>query len=69
LRGDDDIYVENLNGESAEQTVQGGPGNDSIYAADGYPDVINCGGGKRDWVVYDRGGVDTVTKCEKKSSL
>jgi hypothetical protein len=31
--------------------------------------VIDCGGGKRDKVEFDRGGVDTVTKCEKKRAL
>jgi hypothetical protein len=61
--------VETFSGESGEQPVQGGPGNDTVYAADGYPDEINCEGGKRDWVEYDRGGVDTVTKCEKKRAL
>jgi Ca2+-binding RTX toxin-like protein len=67
--GNDYFHVENYSSETGEQTVQGGPGNDTVYAADGYPDVIDCGGGKRDWVRYDRGGVDTVTKCEKKRAL
>ena len=64
--GDDWLYAENCCGDSSETTIQGGARDDRIYAADGYPDVIDCGGGKRDWVEFDRGGVDTVTKCEKK---
>jgi Ca2+-binding RTX toxin-like protein len=67
--GDDFIDAENVSSDPGEQTVQGGPGNDTVDAADGYPDVINCGGGKRDSVDYDRGGVDTVSKCEKKRAL
>jgi Ca2+-binding RTX toxin-like protein len=67
--GDDYINAENWSDEIGKQTVEGGPGDDWIYAADGYPDVINCGGGKRDHVEFDRGGVDTVTKCEKKHAL
>jgi Ca2+-binding RTX toxin-like protein len=67
--GNDYIDVAAVHHENAEQTVQGGPGNDTIYAADGYPDVINCGGGKIDFVEFDGGGVDTVTNCEKKRGL
>jgi Ca2+-binding RTX toxin-like protein len=48
-----------------EDTVLGGSGNDKVYADDGLRDVINCGGGKKDRVTYDK-GLDTVTKCERK---
>jgi Ca2+-binding RTX toxin-like protein len=65
----DYLEAENCCGRSVESSVKGDSGNDTIYAADGYPDVIDCGAGKRDWVEYDRGGVDTATKCEKKRAL
>jgi Ca2+-binding RTX toxin-like protein len=50
-----------------EDTVKGGSDNDEIHADDGLYDFINCGGGQRDKVVYDR-GLDTVAKCENKTA-
>jgi len=43
----------------------GGPGNDHIYAVDGNMDMIDCGGGLRDVVYFDK-GLDTIQNCEVK---
>jgi Ca2+-binding RTX toxin-like protein len=68
--GNDYIDVEQHGGVDVpgEDTVRAGGGNDEIEAADGLRDVINCGGGKKDRVIYDK-GLDTVTKCERKRAL
>jgi hypothetical protein len=44
----------------------GGAGNDRIYTKDGNVDIINCGKGKRDVVIFDK-GIDTgIRGCERK---
>lgn len=44
-------------------TVKGGSGNDSIGAVDGAVDHIDCGKGRRDFVIRDK-GMDTIKNCE-----
>jgi Ca2+-binding RTX toxin-like protein len=41
--------------------------NDRIVAFDGYKDIIDCGPGSEDTVVYDR-NLDTIKNCEIKRS-
>ena len=43
--------------------VSGGYGGDTIYAKDGYFDIIDCGGGY-DWVQRD--AFDLVADCEAR---
>lgn len=43
-------------------TLSGGPGNDTIHARDGHRDVIDCGPG-RDVAFVDP--VDLVRGCER----
>jgi hypothetical protein len=51
-----------------ENTISGGPGNDSIRAANGVGDTIDCGKGD-DTVEYNE-GVDIVfSGCERKISF
>ena len=61
--GDDMIYGGKGYSNQADQ-LEGGSGNDSIYAADEGPtrDVVRCGPG-RDRAVVD--GADTVSGCER----
>ncbi len=49
-----------------KDAVRGGPGNDFVFAADGHADRIDCGGGARDSVHFDR-GLDIVLECEIKN--
>lgn len=70
LRGgerSDYIFAEESSVNEGEDFVYGSMGNDYIEAKDGVKDTINCGGGKRDIVFFDKGGVDTVTNCEYKN--
>lgn len=60
--GDDEIY-----GGSGSDDLLGGPGNDYINSADNNrQDVVDCGDGNNDRVVFD-GGTDTVIGCEDES--
>jgi Ca2+-binding RTX toxin-like protein len=55
--GEDD----HLYGGRGSDHMYGGPGLDILLAADGYPDVVNCGNGDDDaWVDSS----DRVTNCE-----
>jgi Ca2+-binding RTX toxin-like protein len=70
LRGGDRsdyIFAEESSVNEGEDTVYGSMGNDYIEAKDRVKDTINCGGGTRDIVFFDTGGVDTVTNCEYKN--
>lgn len=69
-RGDDEV-----NGADGDDVVAGNPGNDSlnggkgndrIEAHDGFTDAINCGDGRRDLVVFDK-GLDRFTGCENRA--
>jgi RTX calcium-binding nonapeptide repeat (4 copies) len=44
-------------------TVKGRGGNDNVQAADGAVDHIDCGKGRRDLVIRDK-GMDTIKNCE-----
>jgi Ca2+-binding RTX toxin-like protein len=61
--GDDTIT-----GQSGTDTVYGGDGNDTINVKDGARDVVYCGGGAYDSVVYDVGldEIDIGT-CERRN--
>jgi Ca2+-binding RTX toxin-like protein len=51
-----------LTGGKGRDTLDGGPGNDRIFAVDGAVDTVRCGSGK-DVVTADR--VDKVARdCE-----
>jgi Ca2+-binding RTX toxin-like protein len=74
--GDDKIYASSgndfgLQGEAGNDKVYGGSGNDFISAQlndgvdDNSLDIIDCGKGSRDHVIYDA-GIDRVKNCEKK---
>jgi hypothetical protein len=63
--------VENVRGSVLDDQITGGPGpnrldgffgNDTINAADGAADVVDCGSGTSDRAVVD--AADTVTGCE-----
>jgi hypothetical protein len=50
----------------AREEIFGGDGDDTITAADGVKDVIDCGPGLHDTVVsYDR-GLDVLLDCETR---
>jgi Ca2+-binding RTX toxin-like protein len=49
-----------------KDTVEGGDGADVVYANDSNEDVINCGRGTQDIVLYDV-GLDTISNCEIKN--
>jgi|SRR5215208_138117 Ca2+-binding RTX toxin-like protein len=67
--GDDKIDALEPNGDTGEDTVLGGPGNDTIAANDGVKgDDIRCGTGSRD-IVYSDKGLDNVNSdCEWRRS-
>ena len=65
--GGDFIFAEESSENEGEDIVQGNEGSDFILARDGVKDTINCGPGEHDWVVFDKGGIDTVKdSCERK---
>jgi Ca2+-binding RTX toxin-like protein len=57
-----------ISGGSGTDTVYGGEGNDSINVKDGVRDVVYCGGGAYDAVVYDA-GIDEIDigTCERRN--
>lgn len=61
--GDDTI-----SGGSGTDTVYGGDGSDTINVKDGVRDVVYCGGGAYDAVVYDA-GIDEIDigTCERRN--
>ena len=61
--GGGDEYTE-VGGSPGVDRVSGGGGSDTVYAFDGFKDIINCGKGT-DTVYFDK-GIDTVKNCEKK---
>ncbi len=70
--GKDVIDASSLEGEDTLANGGGsfgGAGNDTIKAADGLADDIDCGTGKRDKVIFDK-GTDTVAKnCEIRKRM
>jgi hypothetical protein len=52
----------------AREEIFGGDGDDTITAADGLVDVIDCGLGVDAVVSYDR-GLDVLVKCETVGAL
>ena len=60
-RGDDEV-----NGADGDDVVAGNPGNDRIEAIYGFTDIISCGNGRRDLVVFDK-GLDRFTGCENRA--
>ena len=64
IYGGEDADLIFLSGGSAN--VFAGPGDDTIVAANGYPDVIDCGDGD-DQVTYEPG--DIITDCEQPLEL
>jgi hypothetical protein len=53
-----------LRGDAGEDLLAGGFGSDRIGAADGEPDRVRCGAGRRDAALVDP-GLDTVRGCER----
>lgn len=65
--GGDFIFAEESSENEGEDIVRGEEGNDYILARDGVKDTILCGTGEHDWVLFDKGGIDTVSNsCEHK---
>jgi hypothetical protein len=58
-QGRDDIW-----GGTGTDRLFGGKGNDEIHTGGDFPDVVDCGPGRRDWVSYD--STDQVVNCERK---
>jgi Ca2+-binding RTX toxin-like protein len=54
---------DDLNGNAGIDRYLGGKGNDSIVAADGRKESIDCGSGSKDSVIADP--IDKVKNCEK----
>ncbi len=57
--GNDDTW-----GRSGEDRLFGGTGNDDIHTGGDFPDVVDCGPGRKDFVTYD--STDRVVNCERK---
>jgi hypothetical protein len=64
--GADEFATDSLFNDGTD-TIEGGPGNDTVRAAEGQSDVIDCGPG-RDNVEFDA-GLDSVKRCEIKEPL
>ena len=62
----DYIFAEESSENKGEDIVYGNRGNDWIEAMDETKDTIDCGGGTRDVVFFDK-GIDTVANCEYKN--
>jgi hypothetical protein len=61
----DYIYAREASVNKGEDVVKGNIGNDFIRARDGVKDTIDCGGGTRDVVFFDKEGIDEVAdNCE-----
>ena len=66
--GDDEIdIVAFFSAQPGTVTVKAGDGDDTIEAADGDRDEINCGPGK-DAVEFDA-GIDEIKNCERKQPV
>jgi hypothetical protein len=63
--GQDFIYAVENSKNRGQDTVKGGRDNDFVAAIDKTRDVLDCGGGSRDWVYYDK-NADRVENCEIK---
>ena len=50
-------------GNSGNDGLHAGNGDDRVEAVDGMIDVINCGNGSHDLVVFDA-GKDNIRECE-----
>jgi hypothetical protein len=67
LRGghkSDFIDARDFRGPPGEDTILADGGTDSIWAADGYKDTIDCGGGDADMVLFDAGLDVVADNCE-----
>jgi Ca2+-binding RTX toxin-like protein len=60
-----DLYDSEPIGVHPVDHSYGQSGNDTIRAWDSFGDIINCGAGNEDTVVYDR-RKDTIRNCENK---
>src|SRR3712207_8267746 len=49
-------------------TIEGGPGNDTVYAAEGQTDVIDCGPG-RDIVEFDARSEEHTSELQSRQYL
>lgn len=69
-RGDDEVNGADgddvVAGNPGNDRLNGGKGNDRIEANDGFTDIISCGNGRRDLVVFDK-GLDRFTGCENRA--
>lgn len=69
-RGDDEVNGADgddvVAGNPGNDDLNGGKGNDRIEAYDGFSDIISCGTGRRDLVVFDK-GLDRFTGCENRA--
>ena len=67
--GDDNLYGEAgndiIDGGSGQDAIYGGHGDDTINAKDGSRDIITCGEGTYDVVVYDAGLDQIDASCEQ----
>jgi Ca2+-binding RTX toxin-like protein len=61
----EDLFNNNVT--PGTDTVNGGRGRDLIGAVDDAVDHIDCGKGRRDVVIFDK-GLDTTKNCEKKNA-
>jgi Ca2+-binding RTX toxin-like protein len=66
--GADNIFTnESPDTNPGVDTVKGGRGNDGIDAADGFKDLIDCGRGPDDFVIFDQGLDKIAANCEDRS--
>jgi len=63
-RGDDRLV-----GGLGRDVFRGGSGADLIMAQDGFADLISCGAGRRDLVLFDRGLDRVAADCEVPRAL
>jgi Ca2+-binding RTX toxin-like protein len=63
--GADFIDLASNDTAGSEDRAFGGSDKDRIDAFDGRKDEVNCGGGKRDHVFFDK-GLDQIENCENK---
>lgn len=65
--GADNIFADEFPDiDPGVDTVRGGRGNDSIDAADGFKDIVNCGKGRDDFVIFDRRKDEISSSCERR---
>ena len=65
--GSDNIFADEFpDTDPVVDTVKGGRGNDGIDAVDGFKDIIDCGKGPDDFVVFDRNRYEVAANCERR---